>query len=65
MNIWFDLSNSPHINLFHDLIRDLEQHHKVIITCRPLANTIDMLRLKDLGFEVVGKHYGASKIKKA
>ena len=65
MRIWFDLSNSPHINLFHDLIRDLERQNTVIITSRPLANTIDLLRLKNLKFKVVGRHYGASKVMKA
>lgn len=60
MNIWFDLSNSPHINLFAHMIRALEQDgHEVIITCRPLANTIDLLNLHGFRYEVVGEHYGA------
>lgn len=59
MTIWFDLSNSPHINLFHDLIRDLESSgHNVIITCRPLANTVDLLNQKGLKYTIVGEHYG-------
>jgi len=59
MKIWFDLSNSPHINLFYDLIVDLENSgNEIIITCRPLANTIDLLEQKKLKYEVVGKHYG-------
>lgn len=61
MNIWFDLSNSPHINLFARMIRDLEaEGHEVIITCRPLANTIDLLDLHGFSYEVVGEHYGAN-----
>lgn len=60
MKIWFDLSNSPHINLFAHLIRELEaEGHEVIITCRPLANTIDLLDLHGFRYEVVGEHYGA------
>ena len=58
MKIWFDLSNSPHINLFAALIKDLMLEHKVIITCRPLANTIDLLDLHGFNYTVVGKHYG-------
>ena len=59
MKIWFDLSNSPHINLFARMIRDLEaEGHEVVITCRPLANTIDLLDLQGLRYEVVGVHYG-------
>ena len=40
MRIWFDLSNSPHINMFHDLIRDLESDgHEVIITSIETQNS--------------------------
>lgn len=65
MKIWFDLSNSPHIAMFHDLIRDLESEgNEIIITCRPLANTIDLLNQKNLKYEVVGEHYGKNLYKK-
>lgn len=61
MKIWFDLSNSPHINLFAQMIRELERDgHEVVITCRPLANTIDLLDLHGFRYEVVGEHYGAN-----
>lgn len=58
MKIWFDISNSPHINMFAALVRDLQQQHDVVITCRPLANTVDLLDLHRLPYTVVGKHYG-------
>lgn len=58
MKIWFDLSNSPHINMFAALIRDLQRAHQVVITCRPLANTVDLLNLHRLEHTVVGRHYG-------
>jgi uncharacterized protein len=59
VKIWFDLSNSPHINLFAPLIRELESEgHEAVITCRPLANTIDLLDLHGFRYEVVGVHYG-------
>lgn len=64
MNIWFDLSNSPHINLFGAMIRDLEHEHEVVITCRPLANTIDLLELHEFKYTVVGAHYGGKLSKK-
>jgi len=65
MKIWFDLSNSPHINLFHDLIRDLESSgHEIIITCRPLANTVHLLEQKSLKYTIVGEHYGKKFYKK-
>jgi len=64
MNIWIDLTNSPHVNFFAAMIHELQAKHNVILTCRPLANTIDMLQLKGFQFHVVGKHYGANKVKK-
>ena len=59
MKIWFDISNSPHVNMFYDLIKDLESEgHEVIITSRPLANTIALLNQKGMTHTIVGKHYG-------
>lgn len=44
--------------MFAAMIRDLEREHEVVITCRPLANTIDLLDLHGFKYEVVGLHYG-------
>lgn len=66
MKIWFDLTNSPHINFFRQMIEELKQEgHEVVITCRPLANTVDLLDLYKMDYTVVGKHYGKSSRKKA
>lgn len=64
MRIWFDLSNSPHINMFASMIRALELEHEVIITCRPLANTIDLLDLHGFRYQVIGIHYGGKFVAK-
>jgi len=65
MKIWIDISNSPHINLFNDLIHDLESEgHEIIITSRPLSNTISLLNNKKIPHTTIGKHYGKSIIKK-
>lgn len=59
MNIWFDISNSPHINMFHALISQLEEEgHKIFITSRPLANTVELLEQKGMKHQIIGKHYG-------
>lgn len=66
MKIWFDLTNSPHVNFFRQLIEELKRDgHEVVITCRPLANTIDLLDLYKMDYTIVGKHYGKSSYKKA
>jgi uncharacterized protein len=44
--------------MFAAMIRDLEREHEVVITCRPLANTIDLLDLHGFKYQVVGLHYG-------
>jgi len=61
VRIWFDLSNSPHINLFAGMIRELEREgNEVVVTCRPLANTIDLLDLHRIRYEIIGVHYGGN-----
>jgi predicted glycosyltransferase len=65
MKIWLEISNSPHINLFADMVRDLSRSHEVLVTARPLANTVDLLELHGIPHTVVGKHYGAARLAKA
>lgn len=65
MRIWFDISNSPHVILFQGLIKDLEASgNEVLITTRPLANTIDLLDQNGFDYIVIGKHYGKNIFKK-
>lgn len=64
MKIWFDISNSPHINMFAYMISELKKDHQVVVTCRPLANTIDLLNLHNIEHTVIGKHYGAGFLNK-
>jgi predicted glycosyltransferase len=64
MKIWIDLTNSPHVNFFAAMIEQWRREHEVLLTCRPLANTIDLLKQKGLAYHVVGSHYGASRLKK-
>jgi predicted glycosyltransferase len=64
MNIWIDLSNSPHVNFFSGIIRELEKDHEILLTCRPLANTIDLLDMNHFTYHIVGKHYGKNIVKK-
>jgi hypothetical protein len=65
MKIWIDLTNSPHVNFFAGMIRELQKDHDVLLTCRPLANTIELLDLFRFPYQIVGKHYGKSRSRKA
>jgi predicted glycosyltransferase len=59
MKIWFDISNSPQVLLFKDMLEDLRrQGHEILVTSRPLANTIDLLDSEKIPHTVIGKHYG-------
>ena len=64
MRIWIDLTNSPHVNFFAALIEELDRKHDVLITTRPLADTIELLKQRGFKYHVVGSHYGANKLKK-
>lgn len=51
--------------MFHDFIADLKQEgHEIIITSRPLSNTIQLLDQHKMEHTVIGKHYGKSIIMK-
>jgi len=65
MNIWLEISNSPHINMFSGMLEDLARAHEFIVTARPLANTVQLLKLHGIKHTVVGKHYGAGRLAKA
>jgi len=47
------------------MIEHFRSDHEILLTCRPLANTIDLLKLKGFEYHVIGSHYGASKVKKS
>ncbi len=64
MKIWIDITNSPHVNLFAGLYRELKDAHEIIITCRSLANTKGLLENKNIPFTIVGKHYGKKPLNK-
>ncbi len=65
MKIWLEISNSPHVNLFAGMIEELGRLHEIIVTARPLANTVDLLDLHRIRYTVIGKHYGAGRVAKA
>ena len=65
MNIWLEISNSPHINMFSGMLGDLARAHELVVTARPLANTVQLLKLHGIKHTVVGKHYGAGRLAKA
>jgi predicted glycosyltransferase len=64
MKIWFDLTNSPQVNFFAGMIKNLSDEHDVIITSRHYNNTIELLELFRIIHHTIGKHPGKNKTKK-
>jgi len=64
MNVWIDISNSPHVNFFKQFIEEWQVRHNVIVTARHLSNTLDLLKKNNIEYQCVGSHYGKKKISK-
>ncbi len=59
MLIWIDLANSPHVPFFRALIPEFERRgHRVIVTARDFAQTVELARAAGLEPEVLGVHGG-------
>ncbi len=56
MNVWIDLSNSPHPLIFAPVARRLEElGHEVLVTARDHAQTAALARERWPGLEVIGR----------
>jgi hypothetical protein len=64
MKIWIDISNAPHVNFFRQFIEEWKTDYEIVVTARPLSNTIDLLEKHKINFNSVGAHYGKKKISK-
>jgi predicted glycosyltransferase len=63
--VWIDLDNSPHVPFFDPIIRELKTRgHEVICTARDAYQVREMVALKSLSCEFVGRHYGRHKAAK-
>jgi uncharacterized protein len=62
---WFDLDNSPHVPLFRPVINKLtELGNETVITAREYAQTIELLNLWGIKYNLIGKHAGKNKTRK-
>jgi len=46
------------------MIGELKKDHEVLLTSRPLANTIELIELSGFSCHIIGKHYGQNALKK-
>ena len=65
MNIWIDLSNSPHVLFFAPIVRELERRgHDLLLTNRDFAQTSKLCKIFGLNAQCIGKHGGQGVWKK-
>src|ERR671934_1494611 len=66
MRVWVDMTASAHVLVFRPLIRILRARgDEVEITAREYAQTLQLLELHGLEAEVLGRHGGRSRFRKA
>ncbi len=59
MLIWIDLANSPHVPFFRALIPEFERRgHRVAVTARKFAQTIELASDAGIAHTVIGSHGG-------
>jgi uncharacterized protein len=65
MTIWFDFTNPPHVNFFNPLINKfVDSGSMVKCTAREFVETVDLLKLYKIDFDIYGKHGGKKKSRK-
>jgi hypothetical protein len=61
VRVWIDVSNSPQVPFFHPLVDLLHARgHDVDVTTREFAQTIELLSLHGIEYEVVGPPHGGA-----
>jgi predicted glycosyltransferase len=59
MTIWIDIENVPNVLFFEPIVNELKKRgHKVLITARDYAQTLDMLDMYSINYKIIGRHYG-------
>jgi len=65
LRIWIDLANSPHVLFFAPIVADLKAAgHRVELTARDFAQTLDLARIFGLEVRPVGAHGGGNRLRK-
>jgi uncharacterized protein len=66
VRIWVDLTNTAHVVVLRPLVERLEAAgHEVVLTARPLSQTVDLLEDWGHGHTLLGRYGGASRAGKA
>lgn len=61
MRIWVDIDNAPHVNIMNPIIKELRNRgHEILITARDYGQTVELLKMKNIPYRLIGKHPGKS-----
>ncbi len=65
MNVWVDLTNSPHVLVMRPVIASLRARgHRVEVTARDFAQTLELCRRFQIEHTEVGRHRGSGLVAK-
>jgi predicted glycosyltransferase len=65
MRLWFDMTAPAHPVVFRPVIERLQRDgHDVVVTARDYAQTYELLRSNGIEFTPIGRHGGASRVRK-
>jgi predicted glycosyltransferase len=66
VNVWVDLTNSPHVLVLRPVIAELQRRgHRVQVTARDFAQTLDLCDRFGIAHTAIGHHRGAGLVDKA
>jgi len=66
MNVWIDLTNSPHVLVMRPVIERLRADgHEVSVTARDFAQTLELCERHGLDYDAIGHHRGGRLAAKA
>jgi uncharacterized protein len=66
VNVWVDLTNSPHVLVMRPVIEELRvRGHDVQVTARDFAQTLELCRRFEIAHTAIGRHRGGDLLAKA
>jgi len=66
MKIWIDFINTPQVSFWIPFIKEFKKDkHELILTCRDSGNTVALLKMNELNFQIIGGTPGKGFFQKA
>lgn len=66
MKIWIDFINTPQVSFWIPFIKEFKKdNHELLLTCRDSGNTVALLKMNELNFQIIGGPPGKGMFQKA